>query len=213
MPTSLKLRRLLTAGIAVVGLAGATAAAAPVASATPPCSYYIGKYANKDVSTLNAFQVQHTGWCVSNAARAANGIAPLKNNSYLRNSSLGHANRSVALKFWSLTDGLASHVDPSQAGLTPGAAIAQRIANAGYCATGTPDTNENTFAAWGSGTYPPTIQGAVNWWLSDPPHRATLLSGAYVSLGFSAVPGLAFPVNTGGAQAASFVTDFGACHA
>jgi hypothetical protein len=204
-------RRLIAIGIAALGLVGVAASAAPVAQATSSCAVYQRLYANKDIASLTAFQRQRTGWCVVNAVRAQNGVGPLKNNTYLRTSSLGHANRSAAVRWWSLNDGLVSHVDPTQAGLTPSAAIAQRIAAAGYCRVGTPNTNENTFSSWGTGQFPPTINGAVAWWLQDPPHRATLLNPGYVSIGFAAVTGSAFPQDTGTAPAATFVTDFGAC--
>ena len=52
----------------------------------------------------------------------------------------------------------------------------------------------------------------MRWWLYDPPHRATLLSRSYTTVGVGVLPGSAFPRDTGGAQAASFVADFGACN-
>ena len=119
---------------------------------------------------------------------------------------------STQLKYWSLTDGLVSHVEPSQAGMTPSAAIAQRIANAGFCKTGTPNTNENTYSAWGNGANASTLRGSVNWWLSDPPHRATLLSTAYKYVGVGAISQSAFPTPTNGAQAITVVADFGTCN-
>jgi cysteine-rich secretory family protein len=204
-------RRLVAAGLVAFGLAGVAGAVAPSAQAVSSCAYYQRNFANRDITKMSDFARQRTGWCVVNAVRAQNGVGPLKNNTYLRTSALGHAQRSASLRWWSLNDGLVSHVDPTQAGMTPAAAIAQRIARAGYCKVGTPNTNENTFSAWGTGQFPPTINGAVAWWLQDPPHRATLLNPAYVSIGFAAVPGTAFNVATGGAQAATFVMDVGAC--
>jgi hypothetical protein len=118
----------------------------------------------------------------------------------------------VTLRWWNTTDGLVSHVDPSQSGMTPSDAIAQGIANAGSCPNGTPDTNENTFSSRGDGGgFPPTILGAVRWCLHDPPHRATLLSTKYTRVGLAAMPGSAFSQETGCAQAATFVADFGSC--
>jgi hypothetical protein len=204
-------RRLVTVALASAGFAGiATVFAAPAANAsTHACSYYETRYADADISTLSVFQREHTGWCAVNDARAQNGVRKLANNRYLRSSSLAHAQRAVTLRWWDLSS---SHVDPSQAGTDPSTAIAQRIANAGYCSNGTAVTNENTFSAWGNGALAPTINGAVAWWLSDPPHRATLLSTQYRSIGFSALPASAFSQDTGGSQAITVVADFGACN-
>ena len=204
-------RRLAAVALAATGFAGlAAASAAPAANAsTHACSYYETRYADANISTLSQFQREHTGWCAVNAARAQNGVRQLADNRYLRSSSLAHAQRAVALRWW---DQSSSHVDPGQAGTDPSAAIAQRIANAGYCTNATAATNENTFSAWGNGALAPTVNGAVAWWLSDPPHRATLLSTQYRSIGFSALPASAYSQDTGGAQAITVVADFGACN-
>ncbi len=44
-----------------------------------------------------------------------------------------------------------------------------------------------------------------------PPHRATLLSTTYRSVGVGTRPASAFPQDTGGAQAITIVADFGTC--
>jgi uncharacterized protein YkwD len=210
-------RRLTAVGLAAVGFAGVTAAAAPAAHAANlsvlvSCPFMEQAYASRNVATLSQFQKQRTGWCVVNDARRHFGAPALLNQPELQVSSLGHAQRAVTLRWWSLSDGLVSHVDPSQSGMSPSAAIAQRIATAGFCRNGTPDTNENTFSSWGDGGgFPPTILGAVRWWLHDPPHRATLLSTEYKRVGFAAMPGSAFSQDTGSAPAGTFVADFGSC--
>ena len=208
---SLAARRITIAAVAALGTASAAGTIASTASASSSCASLEKAYANRNVAKLTLAHRERTAWCVVNDARRQNGAPALKDVSTLRTSALRHAVRSVTLRWWSLTDGLASHVDPSQAGMTPSAAIAQRIAAAGYCQTGTPTTNENTFSAWGNGQFPATIQGAVNWWLHDPPHRATLLSTAYRSVGVGMRPASAFPQDTGGAQAITVVADFGTC--
>jgi hypothetical protein len=50
---------------------------------------------------------------------------------------------------------------------------------------------------------------AVNWWLSDPPHRAALLDPEWKQAGVAGVPGSAFPgvPNPAGTD----VVDFGVC--
>jgi uncharacterized protein YkwD len=214
MHSTFAVRRLTTAAIAALGLVGASAATTvTTAQAATSCSSLERSYADRNIAKVTLAHRERTAWCVINDARRANGAPALKDISTLRTSALRHATRATKLRWWSLTDGLSSHVDPSQQGMTPSAAIAQRIANAGYCATGTPNTNENTFSAWGNGQFPATIRGAVNWWLQDPPHRATLLSTAYRSVGVGIRPASAFPADTPGAQAITVVADFGACAA
>lgn len=210
-------RRLTAVGLAAVGFAGVAASAAPAAHAANlsvlvSCPFMEQAYASRNVATLSQYQRERTGWCTVNDARHHFGAPALRDQSQLQASSLGHAQRAVALRWWSTTDGLVSHVDPSQSGMSPSDAIAQRIAKAGFCRNGTRDTNENTFSSWGDGGgFPPTILGAVRWWLHDPPHRATLLSTEYKRVGFAAMPGSAFPQDTGSAQAGTFVADFGSC--
>jgi uncharacterized protein YkwD len=211
LSTTFAVRRLIIAALAALGTAGAAGTIASTAGAASSCASLEKAYANRNIAKITIAHRERTAWCAINDARRANGAPALKDIASLRTSALRHATRSVTLRWWSLTDGLASHVDPSQAGMTPSAAIAQRIATARYCTTGTPNTNENTFSAWGNGQFPATIQGAVNWWLQDPPHRATLLSTAYRSVGVGTRPASAFPQDTGGAQAITVVADFGTC--
>ncbi len=209
LTTSLALRRLAIAGAATLGLAGSLASSAQATS----CRTLEHRYADRDITHVATSNRQATGFClISDARRQADVTAAIRNQSRLQLSARRHAVLAVQLKWWSTTDGLVSHVEPSQAGMTPSAAIAQRIANAGYCPDGTADTNENTFSAWGNGQFPATLRGAVNWWLQDPPHRATLLSTAYRNVGVGAISGSAFPVDTGGAQAITVVADFGSCN-
>jgi hypothetical protein len=65
-------------------------------------------------------------------------------------------------------------------------------------------------AHFGQTAFPATSRGAVNWWLQDAPHRATLLNPAYTEHAIAIVPGLAMP----GPQydpAGTFVEDLGSC--
>ncbi len=210
-------RRLSVAALAALGFAGTAGGLAQTAHAASmatlvSCPFMERAYMNKDVATLSQYKRERTGWCLINDARRKYGAPPLRDQWQLQNSALAHAKRAVTLRWWDVNNGLASHVDPDQGDMSPSDAIAQRIANAGFCRNGTRDTNENTFSSWGDGGgYPPTIRGAVRWWLSDPPHRATLLSTEYKRVGVGIMPGSAFPDDTGGAQAGTFVADFGAC--
>ena len=93
-------------------------------------------------------------------------------------------------------------------------AIDQRIANSGFCATGSRYDSEITFTAAGDGNgYPPTLLGAVRWWLHDPPHRAVLLDPTLKQVGFGAVPGDSQSTDSpGNAPTGTFVADFGSCN-
>ena len=108
-------------------------------------------------------------------------------------------------------DGLASHVDPSQAGMTPSAAIAQRIANAGYCTAGTPNTNENTFSAGATASSPrrsraPSIGGSRTRRTARPCSAPPTARSASAP-----APPAPSRQDTGGAQAITVVADFGTC--
>ena len=143
--------------------------------------------------------------CLTNRARAANGVPPLALNYWLVRPATAHAQKAVRLRWWNPNNGAVSHIDP-ETGSNPAA----RIKAAGYCPNGTAATNENTFSSSGWWKYPATPRGAVNWWLDDPPHRATLLNPAYRGEGIGVAVGLAFP----GAvydPAGTFVADFGRC--
>ena len=89
-------------------------------------------------------------------------------------NAVSQAQQAVQLRWWSPTNGAVSHINPTN-NSTP----AMRIKAAGYCPAGIATTGENTFTSSGVWAYPATPRGAVNWWLSDPPHRATMLSPAF----------------------------------
>jgi hypothetical protein len=177
------------------------------------------------VSQLSPSERTEVARCVINAARHDNSVYPtLGVNAQLGASALAHAQRSVSLRWWDLNDGLVSHVDPDQGTLNPNdtfeqqqpvvnAAIGERIANAGYCPSGSRRTGEITFSSAGlDGEYPATIAGAVKFWLyHDEGHRAMLLNRSMLSVGIGVLPGFAFPGDTGDAPTATFVVDFGAC--
>jgi uncharacterized protein YkwD len=162
-------------------------------------------FANTPVTQMSADRANRAVHCLTNRARAANGVAPLALNYTMVASAQPHAAKSARLRWWNPNDGAVSHIDP-ETGSNPAA----RIKAAGYCPAGTAQTNENTFSSSGVWQYPATPAGAVNWWLSDPPHRATLLNPIYRGEGVGVAVGLAFP----GQQwdpAGTFVVDFGRC--
>jgi hypothetical protein len=58
--------------------------------------------------------------------------------------------------------------------------------------------------------YPPTPRGAGGWWLSDPPHHATLMRRDLTEHRIGIVAGSAFP-GTEYPPAGTFVEDLGTC--
>jgi uncharacterized protein YkwD len=166
--------------------------------------------------------------CLVNKARKAAGVGPLQTGTGhveggryifppLSQSARAHARASVAAKSWDVNRGLVSHLNPGTPVPADNASLQQlanqhidgRIRGAGYCAGGSSYRDaENTYAGWGSGATP---RAAVNWWLSDPPHRATLIDPNLTEHGIGVAAGSPFPT-VGDAGAAAFVEDLGTCH-
>jgi hypothetical protein len=198
--------------LAVVLIAVAVPAALGVSSAgasingtsirtNPDC-----KYVNKPAGSIPVRLRSGALMCALNRARKANGQAPLAYQKQLHSAALAHARRSVSLKWWSRTDGQASHFDP-QTGTDP----LKRDLAAGYCNGGSARsyaTGEITYAGGGGSFGTPTA--AVNWWLNDPPHRAALLGPPGLQTGPAIVPGSPFnPPDPN--PAGTYVVDFGRC--
>lgn len=199
-------RRVLAATIAASALAVAVIPAASASALTSASGEKICKYADTPVSQLSAAVAVRVVHCLTNKARLENGLPKVKWVETLHNSAQTHAERSIALRWWNPNDGASSHVDP-QTGTHPD----DRIAAAGYCTAGHRDSNENTFTSSGVWQYPATPKGAVSWWLSDPPHRATIMNPLYKAEGVAVVRGLAVP-GTVYNNPGTFVSDFGACN-
>jgi hypothetical protein len=215
----------VAASVAVIGFAaaGSPAAQATIKSLAPADRYCGSVYADEPITQLRPNSAEASMDCLINKARVAAGVARLSLEPYpyvvnsggyyvitgeppLLNSATAHATKSVQLKWWDPNDGAVSHIDP-ETHSDP----ATRIAAAGYCPHGAAVTAENTFSSSGMGQqYPPTPRGAVNWWLSDPPHRATLLNPAYREHRIGIVPGSAFP-GPAYDPSGTFVEDLGSC--
>jgi uncharacterized protein YkwD len=163
-------------------------------------------FADTPVTQMTADRAFRAIHCLTNRARAAAGVAPLAMNYTLVAAAQPEAQQAAQLRWWSPTNGAVSHINPTN-GSTP----AMRIKAAGYCPGGTATTGENTFTSSGVWAYPATPAGAVNWWLSDPPHRATMLSPAFRGEGVGVAIGLAVPGPVYN-PAGTFVADFGACN-
>jgi uncharacterized protein YkwD len=81
-----------------------------------------------------------------------------------------------------------------------------RIPKSGYCTTGVNcgALSETTYNGWGMPGATP--RKAVDWWMSDPPHKATLLDARFTDAG----PGVAFGMWDGTPNGATYTVDFGA---
>jgi len=189
-------------------------------------------YADKPITQQRAETSELAMNCLINRARAAEGVPPLKlETKYAPNgggiyqtplwkSATNHAQESVATKFWRRDNGQVSHLnpgdqvpsDPQQFQALVNQRINERILGAGYCAGGHSWTDaENTYSASGMNQpFPPTPRGAVGWWLSDPPHHATLMRRDLTEHRIGIVPGSAFP-GTEYPPAGTFVEDLGTC--
>ena len=219
-------RRLSTRAAAALVAAGALAAAvvpataAPAASPTPiPTTGSVGPRivdpvdpctrGNTPISSLTEGQADGAVRCLINQARTANGVpalVPMPAKLFMAKSARAHALLSVNQRFW--TTWQTSHMEPGAAG-DYNQQITTRILATGYCRSGSSTTREVTFTQ-SDGATPAS---AVNWWMSDPPHRQTLLDPSLKGAGFSALHGYAQrDGNTPGPNAETVVVDFGSCN-
>ena len=204
-------RRFLLPALAAVAALLVSAAPASALSKAQ-CTSYINKYQSKAPVSGSGEAIATR--CLLSRTRLANGVGGLTVNSTLSGTAAAHARASVANQFWSLTNGLVSHLDPGTP--VPGdpnalqnlvnQQVDQRIRGAGYCAGGRAFGDaEITFGATGSGGTP---KAAMNFWLNDPPHRQTVLNPQLKEYGVAAIAGSPFP---GGGKGATYVVDFGFC--
>lgn len=203
----LSITRLLR-GVAIVAIAANVIVAAPAVASAKTIKKFANYcvMANRPVAQMSNARNTLVLLCRINEVRKQNHLPALHLTTELTNSAGGHADRSVAVRWWDMNDGLSSHVDPGT-----GTSPADRIAAAGYCPAGNRSTSEITFASYGTGgQYPPTANGAIDWWMDDPPHREVLLDRSLRDVGPVARPGFAFPGTVYG-PSGTFVVDFGSC--
>jgi uncharacterized protein YkwD len=145
---------------------------------------------------LSAREVQQADPVVTwqvliNQARLDEGLAPYGFSSLLTASAQRHADDVF-------THGFADPNDPHVG--SDGSTARQRIAEAGYAAwtwsSGESIVGENVWSGFGS------VQDALTYFLSDPPHRQNVLSPAYREIGIG--------VATDMAGRTYYVLDFGA---
>jgi uncharacterized protein YkwD len=128
--------------------------------------------------------------CVINRQRRKHGLAPLANQRQLRKAGGRFARDMVARRFF-------SHVSPE------GRTMEDRLRTVGYVAGGTFSIGEAIGTGSGTSASP---RSTVRAWMNSPPHRALLLDPRFREVGVGVVPGSPF----GGAQAATYVAEFGA---
>ncbi len=131
-------------------------------------------------------------WQVAvNQARLDEGLAPYGFSSLLSAAAQRHADDIATHGF---TDPANPHVG------SDGSTARQRITEAGYAAwtwsSGEPIAGENIWSGYG------TVQDAMTYFLSDPPHRQNILSTVYREIGIG--------VATDAVGRQIYVLDFGA---
>jgi uncharacterized protein YkwD len=124
-----------------------------------------------------------------NRARAANHVAPLRDDGTLARVARRHSRDMVARRYF-------SHDSPS------GQSTVDRIAAAGWM-RGRRSWSVGEDLAWFAGS--PRARDVVQAWLASPPHRDILLGSAYHVVGLGIASGT--PANSG--PGATYTADFG----
>ncbi|HYF25088.1 MAG TPA: CAP domain-containing protein [Baekduia sp.] len=221
------LLRARAAVAAALALAGGATALAPVDDADAAVKR-LRKVCIKSHYDMPVTQLKDNGaWaviCLTNEKRRAHGLLPLKESRGLAATARSHADKAVALKWWSFENGAVSHDDPQiddpNDNRTPEDDSDVRIKRGGFCPSGAWAVAENTFASAGTstrtepatGAHPPTPRGAVEWWYHSPyGHRDAMLNPKFKELGVGVARGFAFPQDVGSAPAGTFVQQYGSC--
>ena len=168
--------RALCACVAVGALvlastAGATAAADPYAALLAP-SGTCGPAA--DQLGLDAATAQLAMQCLTNYARAQQGLAPLQLNATL--NAAGQAK-------------LKSNISCAEFSHTPCGQPFDTVFSTYVQGATSYEIGENI--AWGTGSYG-TPRQAMNGWLHSAGHRENILTAAYAELGIGYLPGQTF---------------------
>jgi uncharacterized protein YkwD len=206
-----KLSLLAVVVLAAIGLNAAMTASNANAASIVDIVRMCDRYGDVPATKLSSAANTLTTWCLINRARKQNGVGYVSINKQLLDAASGHATRSVQGKWWDpdkthLDGWKLSHMEPGNSAPFD-QQVVQRTQAAGYCAGGGSwGVGEITYSGNGAGSTP---KAAVNWWMSDPPHRAALLDPQWKQSGAAGVPGSAFPGV--GNPAGTYVVDFGHC--
>jgi uncharacterized protein YkwD len=208
---SRKLQILAVVVLAAIGMNAAMTASSAHAASLVEVARVCDKYGDTPASRLSNAANTLTTWCLINRERKAAGVGFVSINTQLLNAAMGHATRSVQGKWWD--DNPAhpngwqlSHEEPGNPASFD-QQIIQRIQAAGYCAGGSNwGGAEITYGGPGANSTP---KAAVRWWMSDPPHRATLLDPQWKQVGVAGLSGSAFADTPN--PAGTYVVEFGHC--
>jgi uncharacterized protein YkwD len=165
--------------------ASSPAAAAAAAAAAASCPG-----ANALPAQLSTRQLESATACMINAQRKAHGLAPVRPHRLLRRAALSHSRDMVRQHYFSHTS-------------QDGGSFVARIRATGYLRR-TIYWHVGETLAWAAGRE--SSPGAiVRGWMQSPPHRRTILTSDFRSIGVGAIPGS--PQSSG--RGATYTADFG----
>jgi uncharacterized protein YkwD len=157
----------------------------PTAQASASCPG-----ANEHPNPVNIGQVESSTICLMNTERRAHGLGPLRRHRLLRLAAVRHSRDMVTNHFY-------SHTDPD------GTDFVARVRATGYLAnTSFWRVGENLDWGIGANSTPSAI---VRAWMNSPPHRHSVLSRGFGSVGVGV--GLGTPPAAG--QGGTYTADFG----
>jgi uncharacterized protein YkwD len=162
---------VVVAALGLTSAAGAAATADPYAALLAP-SGTCGPAA--DQLGLDAAAAQTAMQCLTNYARAQQGLAPLQLNTTLNTAGQAKLKSDISCAEFSHTP-CGQPFDTVFSGYVQGATSYQ--------------IGENI--AWGTGNYG-TPRQAMNGWVHSADHRENILSAAYAELGIGYLPGQTF---------------------
>jgi len=182
LPVALALPLAVTGEANAAPTARAAAVAACPGSTAAPARPTVGAVSN---ATL----------CLINRERARRGVRKLRPNGRLSTSAARYSRDMARRDFF-------AHVSPG------GTTMLGRIKAAGYL-HGTRGYTVGENLAWGSGGFATPVETVANW-MKSPGHRANILSGRFREVGVGVAVGAPVRSGTGGFDAATYTTHFGA---
>jgi uncharacterized protein YkwD len=168
--------------VVALGFAGAPSAHAATRTDCPN--------ADSALTASNSDDVRAAVVCLINADRTHRRLAPLRENTRLRNAAVAHSTDMVR-------NGYFAHTAPN------GDTFVDRILDARYT-TRNQDWTMGENLAWGTGALG-TARGVQSAWMRSSGHRANILKPAYRELGVGVRAGVPTDAGVG----ATFTTDFG----
>jgi uncharacterized protein YkwD len=162
----------------------------PLAGTSPAQAQSPCKGATAAPRPGNLPRIERSTLCLINLRRKAHGLAALHSNRLLRLAARRHSDEMVKDRFY-------SHTSPS------GETFDARIRQTGYL-RGARSWFLGENIAWGQGPSA-TPRAIVRLWMNSPPHRESILSSGFRSIGVGVAAGNPLSGGTG----ATYTTDFG----